>query len=82
METTEVTKKDYGSQNYSNLKTKRKIRKYRGRKHSDSKPKYTNSQKCCSHCRPTFSIRCNNKNEINYIIKNERSFFNYSALQN
>jgi len=76
METEEINKKDYGYQNYENIKTKRKNRKYRGRKYSDDKPKYTNSQKCCSFCRPTFSIRCNNKNEINFMIKNEQSFEN------
>jgi hypothetical protein len=74
----EITVKDYGLQNYNNIKTKRKNRKYRGPKYSDDKPKYTNSQKCCSFCRPTFSIRCNNKNEINLIIKNEQSFENVS----
>jgi|LakMenE01Jun11ns_1017448.scaffolds.fasta_scaffold9086002_2 hypothetical protein len=62
--------KAYGYKNYITLKSKKRNKKNR-RNRSEKKLKGTNSYKCCSFCCPKFSIRCENKRQISYVINYE-----------
>jgi len=67
----EDNNKNYGYKNYINLKKRRRNRKNKRRGSIPSSRGSSNSCKCCSFCSPTFSIRCENKRQINHMIKYE-----------
>jgi hypothetical protein len=65
--------KNYGYKNYFYLKKNLKNRKKRRRGSIPSSRGSSNSCKCCPFCSPTFSIRCENKRQINHILKYENN---------
>ncbi len=76
----EVSIKAYGYKKYMTLKTK-KYNKKNTRNKTDKRKNKSNSFKCCSICSPKFSIRCENKRQIKYVLNYEAKNDPYENLE-